>query len=174
MKLTKIYFHTLWTQSSFTSKSFLYFVGTEVVFVLRLGATSWVLSLLGDRPPRQVSLLVPEREIVTGGHITVPRHIDCFLWHVNRSVVMKKPSHVVIIADLLDLSEYSAKLKRNKTCPHCKGHSHNAVYINNILWRATAMQWTVFYWRHLHGTEYGRKPANDTQRLGEVLLPRQR
>jgi hypothetical protein len=43
-----------------------------------------------------------------------------------------------------------------------------------ILWRAAAMQWTVFYWRHIHGNEYGRKPANDTQRLGEVLLPRQR
>jgi hypothetical protein len=42
-----------------------------------------------------------------------------------------------------------------------------------ILWRAAVMQWTVFYWRHIHGNEYGRKPANDTQRLGKELLPRQ-
>jgi hypothetical protein len=42
-----------------------------------------------------------------------------------------------------------------------------------ILWRAVATQWTAFYWCHIHGNEY-RKSSDDTQRLGEVLLPRQR
>jgi hypothetical protein len=39
------------------------------------------------------------------------------------------------------------------------------------LWRAVATQRTASYRCHVHGNGY-RKLSNDTQQLGEILLPR--
>jgi hypothetical protein len=49
---------------------------------------------------------------------------------------------------------------------------NNSDFLRIILWRAVATQRTASYRCHIHGNEY-RNLSNDTQQLGEILLPRQ-